>query len=161
MSKLALSLLTLIVIMGTGRVEAEEPNKEWLTFLEGNWTIEWSTSGIKAEIKNQSAAGGTAILSQHSSKDGESVELIAWRSDRKALIFNGYGAKGNYWHAEYHKLTKGEIKGRVFGVLPDGRAFAGNVSMKRLDEGNVEIVFKGKAADEEYVDNAKLCRKDT
>ena len=57
MSKLAQGLLVLIVVVAIGTAKAEEPQKEWLNFLEGDWTIEWSTSGIKAEIANRSAAG--------------------------------------------------------------------------------------------------------
>jgi hypothetical protein len=159
MPKLAQGLLSLIIVVAIGTAQAEEPQKEWLDFLEGDWTIEWSTAGITAEIANRSAAGGTALLSQHKSDNGDSVELIAWRADKKVLVFSGYGAKGNYWHAEYRKLTQREIKGSVHGVLPDGRPFSGSVSMKRVDDGNAEIVFKGKAADDEYVDEAKLCRK--
>ena len=141
------------------KANAREPHKDWIQFLKGQWTYQYSVVGedsgeLKGEVRYRAASGGNALVARGSRGSNKWTELIGWRADAKMMVFVGYGSNNdNYWHAEYDELRSDRLGGTLTGILPDGRVSeTGTVVMEKVNDNEFEVHIKAKVGDEEIVD---------
>ena len=159
MSRIAPCLCAAFVVIGAGVADAQEPQQEWLRFFRGEWKYEWSELGMKGTAKYIPAAKQCAVIARFQSDAGErDVELIGWRSDTKTMVFTGFGSAGNFWRAEYGKVSRNRLEGSLSGSLPDGRLMKGSVALERVDDDTFKGYLKGTIGGEEATDVATFSR---
>ena len=153
-------VLAASIVVGQG----ETPQGEWLRFLKGEWTYEYSSLSadgvvLKGDVKYTSASNGSAVVAKGVEGKDKWVELIGWQPDRKKMVFLGYGSlNDNYWLSEYDNVTKEKLDGVTSGVLPDGRRVTGTSTLKRVGDDAFEVHLKLKSGDDEIADVGKFKR---
>lgn len=149
------------VIVGQGN----EPQKDWMRFLPGEWTYEYKAmlaagKPVKGEVKYTSALKRQAVVARGKEADDEWIELIGWQPDTKTISTTGYGVlNNNYWIGEYHELSSDKISGKTKGVLPDGRQATGKVALIRVDDDTFEVHLEFLANGEKLSDVGTFKRK--
>jgi hypothetical protein len=165
MYRTAVLLAPVLAITLLESTEAREPHEEWIEFLKGEWTYQYSSlaedgGALKGEVKYTTAAKRQTLVAKGMEGNDRWVELIGWQPDRKRMVFLGYGSTNdNYWLAEYDELAKDRIAGEISGILPDGRPAKGKAVLERVDEDNFEVHLKMTADGAEVVDTGKFSRK--
>ena len=161
MSRLAAVLLTAFVVTNVGNADAQEHHKAWWKYLKGTWTYEIAPLNAKGTVTWRIAAKGNAMVGRFVDADGlTSIEIGGWRADTKSMVAHGYGSKGNYWQLEFTTITADVIEGPNHGVLPDGRAYKGTFTGKKIDNDHYEWHFKGKTGEgEDLTMSGKYTRK--
>ena len=160
LTKLCCISLVFVFVLG-GTVRAEQPHKAWWEFLKGEWTWEISPLDTKGTSTYRSSSKGSAVVGRFKASDGTmSTELSGWRSDTKTYVVVGFGSDGNYWMLESKDVSANGFTGSHVGVLSDGQAFKGRISVKKVNDNQFEWKSRGKMSDgEEYDLTGKVVRK--
>jgi hypothetical protein len=143
MKRIAMFAVVTLMI-STGLACGAEPHQEWMQFLKGTWTYEYSSmssdgGALKGEVTYRPAAKRTAVAARGSDNEGGWAELIGWQSNTKTMVFNGYGSPGNYWHTACNEVSTNRLAGKTTGVLPNGKPVNGKVVIERVDDNQFEV----------------------
>lgn len=105
---------------------------KWLT---GHWTIERS-DGTSANVHwSKPRADADYLIGKWENSDGTKFsEIVGWRPDQKALVANGFGAKGGYFSVFLDQVSPDQMSGWIRRFQSDGTLKSGTIEINRVNE---------------------------
>jgi hypothetical protein len=125
------------------RVTQRSSNPQAWEFLTGKWTSVGG-DGSKANIEWKLGADGKVAIGYWTGEDGsKSVEICGWRPDKGAMVADGYGSAGNYWHIDCTEGDETHLKGPCQLKEPNGLEMQGMFELHWTSDTTAEMTIEG------------------
>ncbi len=157
MNRLFSATLFVLMLIPAVVSTAEEPQREWLDFFEGQWDIDWDGNWA---LKFQYTKGKSILYGETTTPSGdEALAVYAWDAGKKALVFTWFDSKGNHTRQEYTVFKENALGGLTHSSGPDGIT-TGSATIERFGADAYKVTLKNLDANGKLTETSgKLTRR--